>query len=101
MDASQLRLVHFTQLFSSFQIERPELPSRGMLILFAAHIELSDRYLSHIKCGRKQIGAATARRIESKCGKPHGWLDRNVRQNHSFRCGKDSAGRVAADVFVL
>ena len=75
MDATDHRLTNFLNLFTAFREERPELPNRGMLKLFAEHLETSDRYLSHVKCGRKQIGAVVAREIEIKCGKPHGWLD--------------------------
>ena len=75
MDATEYRLINFLTLFKEFREEKPDLPNRGMLKRFGEHIDLSDRYLSHVKCGRKQIGAATARQIESKMGKPHGWLD--------------------------
>lgn len=46
-----------------------------MLKLFAEHLELSDRYLSHIKNNRKNIGAAIARQIEKRMRLPHGWMD--------------------------
>ncbi|NEX60641.1 hypothetical protein [Noviherbaspirillum galbum] len=47
-----------------------------MLKLFAEHLSLSDRYLSHIKCNRKNIGSNVARTIEERMGLPHGWMDR-------------------------
>ncbi|MDB5761376.1 MAG: hypothetical protein JWQ21_371 [Herminiimonas sp.] len=47
-----------------------------MLKLFAQRLELSDRYLSHIKCNRKNIGNIVARAIEERLKLPHGWMDR-------------------------
>lgn len=75
MDATQHRLTNFLMLFKQFREQRSDLPNRGMLKNFAEYLELSDRYLSHVKCGRKQIGSVVARQIETKAGKPHGWLD--------------------------
>ena len=75
MDASKTRHENFMELFRRFREKNAELPDRGMLKLFGEHLELSDRYLSHIKCGRKDIGHATARTVELKCGVPPGWLD--------------------------
>ena len=79
MDATTTRQQNFLQLFKEFREETqsrdPNQPNRGLLKLFAAKVEISDRLLSHIKCGRKTIGAADARQIESQMGKPHGWLD--------------------------
>lgn len=75
MDATHFRLTNFLLLFKQFRDQRPELPDRGMLKKFSEHLELSERYMSHIKCGRKGIGSVVARQIEQRCGKPHGWLD--------------------------
>jgi len=75
MDAHQNRMANFLALFKEFRDANADLPNRGMLKMFAQRLDLSDRYLSHVKCGRKQIGAAVARQIELKTGKPHGWMD--------------------------
>ncbi len=75
MDASQNRINNFLELFRQFREANANLPNRGLLKLFAERVCVSDVYLSHVKCGRKQIGAAIARKIESGCAKPHGWLD--------------------------
>ena len=75
MDSTEQRHANFMVLYKEFREARAELPDRGMLKLFAEHIGTSDRYLSHIKCNRKQIGSATARQIEEAMGKPHGWMD--------------------------
>jgi transcriptional regulator with XRE-family HTH domain len=75
MDAYENRMNNFLQLFKEFRDANTHLPNRGMLKLFAENVGLSPRFLSHVKCGRKQIGAAVARQIEKACNKPHGWLD--------------------------
>lgn len=77
MDSGQIRHKNFTKLFHDFIARHPELPRRGMLKLFAQRLELSDRYLSHIKCRRKNIGNAVARAIEQRLGLPRGWMDRD------------------------
>jgi hypothetical protein len=76
MNSSQIRHKNFNSLFHDFIARHPDLPRRGMLKMFAQHLELSDRYLSHIKCQRKNIGHRLARAIEHRLGLPHGWLDR-------------------------
>ncbi len=75
MDTSEIRHRNFMALFKRFKEQRSELPNRGMLKLFSEKIELSDRYLSHIKNNRKNIGAATARQIEKRLKLPHGYMD--------------------------
>jgi len=47
-----------------------------MLKLFSERIGLSDRYLSHLKCNRKNIGNNVARTIEDALGLARGWMDR-------------------------
>jgi transcriptional regulator with XRE-family HTH domain len=76
MDSAQIRHSNFTRLFNDFIDRRPDSPRRGMLKAFAEKLDLSDRYLSHIKCGRKNIGNSVARGIEEKLNLPHGWMDR-------------------------
>lgn len=76
MDSAQIRHRNFQKLFRDFVDQRAHLPQRGMLKLFAQHLNLSDRYLSHIKCNRKNIGNNVARAIEETLRLPHGWLDR-------------------------
>lgn len=75
MDSAQIRHTNFMRLFSDFINDHPHAPRRGMLKLFAQKLELSERYLSHIKCQRKNIGHQMARCIEQKLNLPHGWLD--------------------------
>jgi len=76
MDSAQIRHKNFQKLFAEFINLHPHLPQRGMLKLFAERLDLSDRYLSHIKCQRKNIGSNVARAIEEQLKLPHGWLDR-------------------------
>jgi hypothetical protein len=81
MDSTQIRHHNFQKLYADFVNQRPHLPQRGMLKLFAEHLDLSDRYLSHIKCNRKNIGSNVARAIEERLHLPHGWMDREHDQS--------------------
>jgi hypothetical protein len=76
MNSSQIRYKNFKRLFDDFVDRHPNEPQRGMLKLFAQRLDLSDRYLSHIKCNRKNIGNIIARAIEARLKLPHGWMDR-------------------------
>jgi hypothetical protein len=76
MNNSQIRHKNFRKLFEDFIDQHPQLPRRGMLKRFAEHLNLSDRYLSHIKCNRKNIGNSIARAIEEQLKLPYGWMDR-------------------------
>lgn len=77
MDSTQIRHKNFKKLFDDFIDQNPSLPRRGMLKLFAQKLNLSDRYLSHIKCNRKNIGNTVARAIEEQLRLPRGWMDRD------------------------
>jgi transcriptional regulator with XRE-family HTH domain len=76
MNNSQIRYKNFRKLFDDFIDRHPHLPQRGMLKRFAERLNLSDRYLSHIKCNRKNIGNNVARAIEDQLKLPYGWMDR-------------------------
>jgi hypothetical protein len=76
MNSSQIRHKNFHTLFEDFITRHPNQPRRGMLKQFAQHLNLSERYLSHIKCQRKNIGNSVARVIEGALGLPQGWMDR-------------------------
>jgi transcriptional regulator with XRE-family HTH domain len=82
MDSAQIRHKNFQKLFAEFISQHSHLPQRGMLKLFAERLDLSDRYLSHIKCQRKNIGNNVARAIEERLKLPHGWLDREHDRLH-------------------
>lgn len=91
MDSAQIRHKNFHKLFSDFIDRHPGLPQRGMLKLFADRLNLSDRYLSHIKCNRKNIGNNVARAIEERLKLPHGWMDR---EHDSFTMPSDEKERL-------
>jgi hypothetical protein len=76
IDSAHIRHQNFLNLYQRFRDANPELPERGMLKMFAEHMGLSDRYLSHIKCNRKNIGNNVARTIEEALGLQYGWMDR-------------------------
>jgi transcriptional regulator with XRE-family HTH domain len=76
MNNSQIRHKNFRKLLDDFIDQHPHLPRRGMLKRFAERLDLSDRYLSHIKCDRKNIGNSVARIIEEQLKLPYGWMDR-------------------------
>ena len=75
MTSHEIRYQNFMALFAQFKAARPDQPAHGMLKKFAEAAGMSDRIASHYKGRRKQIGSATARRIERCLGKPNGWLD--------------------------
>lgn len=87
VDSAQIRHRNFMATFQRFKDANPGLPERGMLKLFAERIGFSDRYLSHIKCNRKNIGNNVARTIETALSLPHGWMDRE----HGAESGKAAA----------
>ena len=64
-EQSKIRHKNFQILYVYFVDQRPHLPQRGMLKLFAEHERLSDRYFSHIKYNRKDIQSTVSRKIES------------------------------------
>lgn len=76
LDSAQIRHRNFMKLFNDFMDNNPGEPRHGMLKLFAHHLGLSERYLSHIKCHRKNIGSNLARIMETRLHLPHGWMDR-------------------------
>jgi transcriptional regulator with XRE-family HTH domain len=80
MNSSQIRHKNFHALFNDFIARHPDQPQRGMLKQFAQQLGLSDRYLSHIKCQRKNIGNSVARAIETALNLSHGWMDREHEQ---------------------
>lgn len=75
LDSAQIRHKNFMKLFEDFIGKHPNESRRGMLKAFAQRLDLSERYLSHIKCNRKNIGANLARTIEDRLRLPHGWMD--------------------------
>lgn len=96
MDNAQIRHQNFMALYKKFRDANPGMPERGMLKMFAERIGLSDRYLSHIKCNRKNIGNNVARTIEEALGLAHGWMDRE----HSVAAVSTAGGDEAEKMFL-
>jgi transcriptional regulator with XRE-family HTH domain len=91
LDSAQIRHKNFMVLYQQFKDANRHLPDRGMLKLFSERVGLSDRYLSHIKCNRKNIGNNVARAIEEALGLAHGWMDReHTRVERAKNYGNDS-----------
>ncbi len=97
--SAEIRLLNLNNLLTKFQNERPELPNHGILTKFAEFTNQSPRYLSHIWNGRKNVGAALARKIESAFQLTEGWMDVEhgirataVTSNIYGSCGDSSAG---------
>lgn len=76
---SEVRHANFLFLFELFKRQVwaswPDEPERGMLRKMAKAFGMSEKYLSHIKVGRKPIGHSTARVFESNFGLAVGWMD--------------------------
>jgi len=73
----QVRMAKYRQLqeeFAGSENERNE-PEHGRLHRFGAFTGISERYLSHINNGRKNIGDETARKLEKAFRKPANWMD--------------------------
>ncbi len=94
IDNAQIRHQNFMVLYKQFRDANTHLPERGMLKMFAEHIGLSDRYLSHIKCNRKNIGHNNARSIEQALGLMHGWMDREHAQGTNLTADSDDAEKM-------
>lgn len=79
MDISGIRLANYKRLLQEFQDSPGQagLMRHGLIKRFADHAGLSDRYLSHVNNGKKNIGEVIARKMEAGFGKDHGWLDNN------------------------
>lgn len=73
MDIHEIRLNNFRELLR--MVEDRLGSKRGVLREFAAITGISERQVSHLKCGRRNIGSATARNIERVFRIPDGWMD--------------------------
>lgn len=74
MDVYKARFNNLLSLLNTYQDARGG-SERGLLIDFGKLIDVSDRQLSHLKSGRRNIGSATARKIEQQLGLKSGWMD--------------------------
>ena len=83
MEISEIRMRNYKSLLLMFR-DRPDqagLPEHGLFTRFADKAGVSARYLSHINNDRKNIGTATARRMEAGFGLPVGWMDNDHEGN--------------------
>ncbi|HEX2530117.1 MAG TPA: hypothetical protein VHK70_01450 [Burkholderiaceae bacterium] len=94
MNSAQIRHRNFMTLYQQFREEHSGSPERGMLKLFAERLGLSDRYLSHIKCNRKNIGHNVARAIEETLELPPGWMDREHAKDAALTEDSDDAEKI-------
>jgi hypothetical protein len=87
-DLAKIRIANALLLFEQFKDTNcpGTAPLLGLEKAFSAHVQISAAQWSQLKGGHRSIGATLARQIESRCGKPGGWLD----QPHG------AAGRPAA-----
>lgn len=78
---SEIRHANFLLLFEMFKHQVwatwPDEPERGMLRKMSKAHGLSERWLSHVKVGRKTVGHNTARKLEELFGLSVGWMDRD------------------------
>lgn len=71
-----IRYANLMKLFSDFRAEEyPSGDTAGSLKAFAIRCGMNERYFSHIKNERKQVGNDLARRTEEALGLETGWLD--------------------------
>ena len=83
MEISEIRMRNYKSLLLMFR-DRPDqagLPEHGLFTRFAEKAGVSARYLSHINNDRKNIGTATARRMEEGFNLPVGWMDNDHEGN--------------------
>lgn len=77
---SEIRHHNFLLLFEMFKRQIwaawPDEPERGMLRRMSKTYRLSERWLSHVKTGRKPVGHNTARKLEELFGLSVGWMDK-------------------------
>lgn len=71
---TEARRANYLTLFKRFQEKNYQI-GHGIVKAFAAKVGVSDAYMSHIRCGRKEVGTKTARRMEEAFGLPEGWMD--------------------------
>ena len=76
----EIRMAKYQELLSEYAA-RPEertLAHHGRLRRFATSAGVSERYLSHINNGRKNIGDQFARDLENGMGKAENWMDQET-----------------------
>ena len=92
IEITAIRMQRFEELRQEFADlpQEHELSEHGRLRRFGEFTGLSDRYLSHIVNGRKNIGHQTARALETAFRKPANWMDSLSDRNERKRPAKSS-----------
>ncbi len=75
MDVTSIRYTNFRALFGRYKAEHPHIPEHGSVKKFSEFIGISERQVSFLRTRSRNIGPATARRIEDAFGLQHGWMD--------------------------
>lgn len=75
MSIYEIRFKNFQRLLDEFQNKRTTKNERGLLLEFSQSVGISDRQLSHLRCGRRNIGTAAARQIEAGLRLSSGYMD--------------------------
>jgi hypothetical protein len=75
MSIYKIRYENFKRLLDEFQDKRTTKNERGLLLEFSQAVDISDRQLSHLRCGRRNIGSASARQIEKGLRLAEGYMD--------------------------
>lgn len=75
MDINETRRENLLKLLADYRDRVNDGREHGLLRDFGIASGVSDRQLSHLKSGRRNLGTATARLMEKSLGLPHGWMD--------------------------
>lgn len=72
----------------------------GSLAAFCRHYGLPKsraRFLSQVLTGHRSLGEKAARRLESECGRPMGWLDEEAEADQPIRYDASRVAQMPAD----
>jgi transcriptional regulator with XRE-family HTH domain len=94
-DIKKIRLENLNFLYNRMVEQFPNEPEHGMLRRFGQRVGVSPAYLSHLRCDRKNVGHATARKIEAAFRLETGWMD----STHDVVADVDDATREAMALF--
>jgi transcriptional regulator with XRE-family HTH domain len=94
-DIKKIRLENLNFLYDRMVEQFPNEPEHGMLRRFGQRVGVSPAYLSHLRNDRKNVGHATARKIEAAFRLEEGWMD----SSHDVVADVDAATREAMTLF--
>jgi plasmid maintenance system antidote protein VapI len=75
MDVIEIRYGNFKALFERYKAEHPDVADHGAVKRFSEYIGISERQVSFLRTKSRNVGPATARRMEEVFGLPKGWMD--------------------------